>query len=115
MLTTASPETHSALAVRPSAPWRVKHVEVLPGRRLLVTFVDGLSGEVDLAAWLASPGVAGTVFEPLREEAFFGKAFLDLGVVTWPNGADLAPDAMHEEIRRAGRWVLSQGGEGGFG
>ncbi|MHB8767043.1 MAG: DUF2442 domain-containing protein [Deferrisomatales bacterium] len=84
----------------------MEKLEVLPGRRLRVTFVDGLSGEVSLAAWLASPRVVGTVFEPLRDEAFFGKAFLELGAVTWPNGADLAPDAMYEEVRKAGCWVL---------
>ncbi|MDW7712498.1 MAG: DUF2442 domain-containing protein [Deferrisomatales bacterium] len=84
----------------------MRQLEVLPRWRLRVTFMDGLAGEVDLAAWLESPKVAGTVFEPLREEAFFGKAFLDLGVVTWPNGADLAPDAMYDEIREAGRWEL---------
>lgn len=106
MRSTATPEADSPLAVRPSAPWRVRRLEVLPRHRLRVTFVDGLSGEVDLSAWLASRAVTGTVFEPLREESFFGKAFLDLGAVTWPNGADLAPDAMYEEIRQAGRWLM---------
>ena len=28
------------------------------------------------------------------------------GAVQWPNGADLAPDAMYDEIRANGRWVL---------
>ena len=28
------------------------------------------------------------------------------GVVRWPNGADLAPDAMYDAIRAAGRWVV---------
>lgn len=106
MLPTATPQTHSAFAVTPSTPWRVRRVAVLPGHRLRVTFVDGLSGEVNLAAWLASSKVTGTVFERLRDEAFFGQAFLELGAVTWPNGADLAPDAMYDEIRREGTWVL---------
>jgi len=26
--------------------------------------------------------------------------------VTWANGVDLAPDAMHDQIKRNGVWVL---------
>ncbi|MBI5440837.1 MAG: DUF2442 domain-containing protein [Deltaproteobacteria bacterium] len=106
MLTPATAETYPALVVKPGAPWRVAHVETLPGHRLQVTFVDGLSGKVEMGPWLASSAVAGTVFEPLRDEEVFRRVFLDLGAVTWPGGADLAPDAMYDEIRRNGRWVL---------
>jgi hypothetical protein len=34
--------------VKPAAPWRVAHVEVLPGFRLHVRFNDGTEGNVDL-------------------------------------------------------------------
>ena len=34
------------------------------------------------------------------------KAYLDLGTVIWPGGADLAPDVMYDEIRRTGCWVV---------
>jgi len=27
--------------------------------------------------------------------------------VQWPNGADLAPDTMYDEIKAHGRWILS--------
>ena len=69
-------------------------------------FRDGLAGEVDLGEFLASPAVVGTHFEPLRDEAFFRQARATEGVVRWPNGADLAPDAMYDAIRSAGRWVV---------
>ena len=46
------------------------------------------------------------VFEALRVPAFFAKAYLDCGAVTWPNGADLAPDEMHKEIRRSGMYRI---------
>lgn len=53
---------------------------------------------------LARPDLVGTVFEPLRDPAFFGQAFLDHGAVTWPNDADLAPDAMRNAIVAQGSW-----------
>jgi hypothetical protein len=36
----------------------------------------------------------------------FTQASAQLGAVQWPNGADLAPDAMYDEIKSHGRWVL---------
>ena len=74
--------------------------------RLHVEFIDGSTGEVDLKEFLASDKIEGSVFEPLRDPSLFGQAYVELGAVTWPNGTDLAPDAMHEEIRRHGRWVV---------
>ena len=43
---------------------------------------------------LQSPAVRGTAFEPLLDESLFSQARVDLGAVTWPTGADLAPNAM---------------------
>ena len=68
--------------------------------------MDGLSGEVESGRWLLSAGITGTAFESLHDEAIFQQAFLDMGTVTWPSGAELAPDAVYEQIRRNGRWVL---------
>jgi hypothetical protein len=79
---------------------------MLPRFRFRVRFLDGSSGEVDMAHMLASPQTDGTVFEPLRDLAVFSEARIVLGAVTWPNGADLAPDAMHDEIRARGVWTL---------
>jgi hypothetical protein len=81
-------------------------LETLPGSRLRVAFVDGTQGEVDMTPMLASPDTDGTVFEPLRDPAFFSQARIVMGAVTWPNGADLAPDAMHDEIQARGVWKL---------
>jgi hypothetical protein len=81
-------------------------LEVLPRFRFRVKFLDGSGGEVDMAPMLASRHTDGTVFEPLRDPAFFSLARIDLGAVSWPNGADLAPDAMHDEIRAKGVWTL---------
>ncbi|MGD0949333.1 MAG: DUF2442 domain-containing protein [Candidatus Binatia bacterium] len=110
MQPTASPEADRTPEVAPTiqhtVPWRVTSVAALPGARLRVTFVDGTAGEVDMRAFLSDPKPDGTVFEPLRDPAIFVQARVVLGAVQWPNGADLAPDAMYDTIRERGVWVL---------
>jgi hypothetical protein len=73
---------------------RLVRVAPLPNYRLAVEFDDGSSRTVDLASQLTGP-----VFEPLRERALFDQATVDdFGAVCWPNGADLAPDALYRAI-----------------
>jgi hypothetical protein len=104
-------EADSTLEVAPpmaqAVPWRVTSVEPLPAFRLRVCFADGTQGEVELGEFLASTRVNGTVFESLRDPALFAGASVAQGAVQWPNGADLAPDAMYDAIRSQGRWVIS--------
>jgi len=75
------------------APWTVKKLKVLPGHRLEVVFADGLSGVVEIP----KDGFSG-MLAPLADEAFFAQAAIHEGAVTWPNGVDLAPDAMYDEV-----------------
>jgi hypothetical protein len=73
---------------------RVKTVKPLEGSRLYVEFSDGVKGEVDLSDRLFGP-----MFEPLRDPALFAQVRIDeFGAVCWPNGADLAPDALHATL-----------------
>ena len=99
----ANTETDRTAEVIPelkhTVPWRVTSVTALPNARLRVTFVDGTSGEVKMGAFLRSPALNGTIFEALRDPATFTQARIVLGAVQWPNGADLAPDAMYHAIR----------------
>jgi hypothetical protein len=75
---------------------RVISVKALPGHRLDVEFSDGTRGGVDCSADLWGP-----LFAPLRDPERFAEVGVDeYGAVCWPNGADMAPDAIHEEIRR---------------
>jgi hypothetical protein len=85
-------------------PWRVVEARALDGYRLQVRFVDGLEGEVDMSALVRSP-TAG-VFARLAEPSLFAQVFVEHGAVTWPGEIDLAPDAMHAEIKKSGKWVL---------
>jgi len=72
-------------------------VRPLDEYRLDLTFSDGVQGVVSLRDRLFGP-----VFEPLRDPTLFRQVFVDeFGAPCWPNGADLAPDALHEQIRSA--------------
>ncbi len=104
MSSEAIAETHQATGIIPAAPWRLSALSVLPEWRLAVTFNDGSGGIVDVSALVHGPDAG--VFEALRDPAFFATAYLDCGAVAWPNGADLAPDTMHKEIRRCGMWRI---------
>ncbi|MGH3322409.1 MAG: DUF2442 domain-containing protein [Streptosporangiaceae bacterium] len=74
-------------------PARVRTVEVLEGRRVRVSFTDGLARTVDL-----SPLLWGPVFAQVREDdATFAAVQVDpeLGTLVWPGGVDVDPDVLH--------------------
>ncbi len=89
----------------PSAPWRVLEVELLGNYRLSVKFIDGLVGIVDINDLVHSKSAG--VFSVLQDHELFQRVFVEDGVVTWPGELDLAPDAMHAEIKKNGQWVLT--------
>ena len=79
--------------------WRVISVEPLHEYCLRVVFADGIEGEIDISDRLFGP-----VFEPLRDYSLFCQVFVDeFGAICWPNGADLAPDALYETLAGAVR------------
>jgi len=74
---------------------KITQIKVLDNYRLEILFNDGVKGVVSLADRLFGP-----VFEPLKDPSFFAKAQVDeFGAVAWPNGADLAPDALYERLK----------------
>ena len=74
---------------------RVVEVVPLPNYRLRVRFDDGTEGIISLEEQLFGP-----MFEPLKEVSFFERVAIDkFGVICWPNGADLAPDALYDDLR----------------
>lgn len=64
------------------------------GFRIHLVFNDGAEGTVDFEPWLDGP-----VFEPLAKVDYFQRFFIDGGAVAWPNGADIAPETLHEVVR----------------
>lgn len=74
-------------------------VKALPGYRLDVAFSDGSSGVADISDFILS---GGEVVEPLKNEAFFAKVFIEMGVPTWPNGCDVDAINLHMKMEAAG-------------
>jgi hypothetical protein len=74
---------------------KIVSVQVLPDWRLDIRFSDGTSGMISIKDRLFGP-----MFEPLKDQAYFAQAKVDeFGAICWPNGADLAPDAIYEVLR----------------
>jgi len=65
--------------------------------RIHLAFIDGVENTVDFSQWLDGP-----VFEPLKEPGYFQRFFLEGGTVTWPNGADVAPETLYERAKSSG-------------
>ena len=82
--------------------WDVVDVKPLEALGLFVRFTDGLTGEVRF-----KPEHLSGVFEPLKDPAYFKQVYVDHGAVAWPGQIDLAPDAMYQEIKANGVWVLA--------
>lgn len=96
-------KSNSAAGVAPTVPWAVTSVHVLPGYRLAVGFNDGTMGEVDASQLILAEDAG--VFVALRDPDSFARAHVAGGAVVWPNGLDLAPDAMYDAIRATGVFV----------
>ena len=103
MRTIANTQTNHASGIGYITPWNVTAVQPLADFRLEVKFADGTQGIVDMARLLAREC---GVFKPLREAALFNRVYVDNGAVTWPGELDLAPDRMHEELNKAGIYVV---------
>jgi hypothetical protein len=69
----------------------VTEVKVVGPHSLGLTFSDGTRKRVNLRSELY-----GEVFESLRNPAEFARAALEGWTVSWPNGADFAPDFLYE-------------------
>lgn len=63
-----------------------------------LTFRDGLVKEVDL-----EPQLHGRLFGELRDPIIFRQVRVDPDACTivWPNGADICPDLLHDDLEPA--------------
>ena len=80
------------------APYTITAVEAIGDHQLRLSFLDGTTGVVDLSgeSWVG-------VFAELASPIYFARVAVDpeMGTVIWPNGADMAADALYDEVRTA--------------
>lgn len=71
----------------------VTKVTYMRDYQLRLEFDDGTAREVDLTNELY-----GEVFEPLKDIDLFRQVYLNpnTNTIEWPNGADFAPEFLHE-------------------
>jgi len=75
---------------------RVTAVRHVRAHVLWLRFNDGLEGEIDLANRLRGPALA-----PLKDASFFAQVRLEDPTISWPNGADWAPESLHDLVAAA--------------
>lgn len=96
--------------------YRVTAFRIEAPYTLRVRFDDGSEQVINLR-----PVLAGELYGPLRDQAFFNQVRLDSEVHTlvWPNGADFDPATLHDWPRladamaaRAKGWELTPAADG---
>ena len=78
--------------------YHVLEAKYVAGHTVWLRFRDGTTGEVDLR-----PVLRGPVFEPLHDPDYFRTFAIDptCRTLVWPNGADIAPEFLHDAVRVA--------------
>jgi hypothetical protein len=77
----------------------VIEVRSLGGHKLEIEFSDGTIGTQDFAFVSEKTG---PMAQPLKDPAYFSRVFIEDGALTWPNGYDWDPIALHDDMKEAG-------------
>ncbi len=73
-------------------------VRQLGGYKLEIEFSDGTKGVRDFSSVRERTG---PMAEPLKDTNYFQRVFIEDGGLTWPNGYDWDPIALHDEMKDA--------------
>lgn len=76
--------------------YHVVEARYVGGHTVWLRFRDGTAGEIDLSGALNGP-----IFEPLRDPETFSEFTIhpEFRTLVWPNGADFAPEFLHDNIK----------------
>jgi hypothetical protein len=74
-------------------------VRPLGDYKLEIEFSDGTVGIRDFSFTIDKTGI---MAQPLKDTAYFARVFIEDGALTWPNGYDWDPIALHDEMQKAG-------------
>src|SRR5262245_37265302 len=69
---------------------QVVEARYISGFVVSTRFYDGTEKHIDVSQWFKGP-----VFEPLKDPRLFKKFFIEGGTLAWPNGVDIAPEALY--------------------
>ena len=73
-------------------------VRSLGGHKLEIEISDGTIGVRDFSDIFQKTG---PMAEPLKDTGYFQRVFIEDGALTWPNGYDWDPIALHDEMKEA--------------
>ena len=75
---------------------RVVEAKLVHDFTLHLRFSDGTEGDVDLG-----PELEGEIFQPLKDATFFKRFTVhpEFHTITWPNGADFAPEFLYDKLQ----------------
>lgn len=85
----------------------IKLVSIEPAgpQALTLHFSDGSHGKWSAEAILARRT---EMTRPLEDPGYFGRAFIEAGALTWPNGLDFSARSLREELEQQGKLVRAQ-------
>jgi hypothetical protein len=87
----------------------VVKIEYKSGYVYHITFDNHVGGDVDFAEYVSK----GPIFRELKDLDIFRQATIEGGTISWPNGADIAPETLYDLVERAGRTLQTTDSAGG--